>query len=224
LKVSSGIRLKQLMLEKGLKQVDVINRSKHLQEELGIKLGKSTLSQYVNDVQSPDQDRIYLLSKFFNVSEPWLMGFDVPKERVPDSDRTAKNTFPVTSLIKIPILGEIACGDPITAEENVTDYREEIADMLPTGKLFYLQCKGDSMVPTIPNGAYVLIRQQENVEDGEIAAVLVNGDTEATLKRVKRQGDIVLLIPDNKEYSPYIITKENPARILGKALKMSADL
>ena len=224
MKVSSGIRLKQLMLEKGLKQVDVINRSKHLQEELGIKLGKSALSQYVNDVQSPDQDRIYLLSKFFDVSEPWLMGFDVPKERVPDSDRTAKNTFLVTGLIKIPVLGEIACGEPLTAEENITDYREEVADTLPTGNLFYLHCKGDSMAPTIPDNAYVLIRQQADVEDGEIAAVLVNGDTEATLKRVKRQGDIVLLIPDNKEYSPYIITKENPARILGKALKMSADL
>ena len=212
------------MLEKGLKQVDVINRSKHLQEELGIKLGKSALSQYVNDVQSPDQDRIYLLSKFFDVSEPWLMGFDVPKERVPDSDRTAKNTFPVTGLIKIPILGEIACGEPLTAEENILGYRDEVADTLPTGDLFYLHCKGDSMVPTIPNNAYVLIRQQPNVEDGEIAAVIVNGDTEATLKRVKRQGDIVLLIPDNKEYSPYIITKENPARILGKAIKFSADL
>ena len=212
------------MLEKGLKQVDVINRSKHLQEELGIKLGKSTLSQYVNDVQSPDQDRIYLLSKFFDVSEPWLMGFDVPKERVPDSDRTAKNTFPVTGLIKIPILGEIACGEPLTAEENIQGYRDEVADTLPTGDLFYLHCKGDSMVPTIPNNAYVLIRQQQNVEDGEIAAVIVNGDTEATLKRVKRQGDIVLLIPDNKEYSPYIITEENPARILGKAIKFSADL
>nr|WP_251854545.1 S24 family peptidase [Enterococcus italicus] len=212
------------MLEKGLKQIDVINRSKNLQKELGIKLGKSTLSQYVNDVQSPDQDRIYLLAKFFDVSEPWLMGFDVPKERVPDNERTAKNLLPVSKLVKIPILGDIACGDPITAEENIQGYRDEVADTLPTGDLFYLHCKGDSMAPTIPNNAYVLIRQQPNVEDGEIAAVLVNGDTEATLKRVKRQGNLVMLMPDNQSYDPYIVTPDNPARILGKAIKMSADL
>ncbi|WP_433961368.1 S24 family peptidase [Enterococcus italicus] len=224
MKVSTGIRLKQLMLEKGLKQIDVINRSKNLQKELGIKLGKSTLSQYVNDVQSPDQDRIYLLAKFFDVSEPWLMGFDVPKERVPDNERTAKNLLPVSKLVKIPILGDIACGDPITAEENIQGYRDEVADTLPTGDLFYLHCKGDSMAPTIPNNAYVLIRQQPNVEDGEIAAVLVNGDTEATLKRVKRQGNLVMLMPDNQSYDPYIVTPDNPARILGKAIKMSADL
>lgn len=224
MKVSTGIRLKQLMLEKGLKQVDVINRSKNLQKELGIKLGKSTLSQYVNDVQSPDQDRIYLLAKFFDVSEPWLMGFDVPKERVPDNERTTKNLLPVSQLVKIPVLGEIACGEPILAEENISDYREEVADTLPTGNLFYLHCKGDSMAPTIPNNAYVLIRQQPDVEDGEIAAVLVNGDTEATLKRVKRQGNLVMLMPDNQSYDPYIVTPDNPARILGKAIKMSADL
>lgn len=58
----------------------------------------------------------------------------------------------------------------------------------------------------------------------EIAAVLVNGDTEATLKRVKRQGSLVMLMPDNQSYDPYVVTADNPARILGKALKMSADL
>ena len=130
----------------------------------------------------------------------------------------------VSQLISIPVLGDIACGDPITAEENIQGYRDEVADTLPTGNLFYLHCKGDSMAPTIPNGAYVLIRQQPDVEDGEIAAVLVNGDTEATLKRVKRQGDLVMLMPDNQSYTPYVVTPDNPARILGKALKMSADL
>ena len=80
------------------------------------------------------------------------------------------------------------------------------------------------MVPTIPANSYVLIREQENVEDGEIAAVLVNGDTEATLKRVKRQGEIVLLVADNPSYTPYIVTEDNPARILGKAVKFSSDL
>ncbi len=79
-------------------------------------------------------------------------------------------------------MGKIACGDPITADENLTGYRYESPDNLPSGNLFYLQAKGDSMEPTIPNGSYVLIREQPEVENGEIAAVLVNGDTEALLK------------------------------------------
>lgn len=80
------------------------------------------------------------------------------------------------------------------------------------------------MEPKIPDGSDVLIRMQDEVEDGEIAAVLVNGDSEATLKRVKKQGDIVMLIAENSAYAPYIITKDNPARILGKAVGVSFDL
>ena len=122
------------------------------------------------------------------------------------------------------MLGAIACGEPILAEENIEGYIEEIADLLPTGELFYLKTRGDSMVPTIPENSYVLIKSQPMVEDGEIAAVLVNGDTEATLKRIKRQGNIVMLMPDNNEYKPYIVTEESPARIIGKAVKVSFDL
>lgn len=109
-------------------------------------------------------------------------------------------------MVEIPILDEIACGDPITAEENISGYREKVADMIPGGELFYLIVKGNSMSPTIPDKNYVLIRSQPTVEDGEIAAVLVNSDTEATLKRVKHQGDLVLLVPDNKSYGPYMVT------------------
>lgn len=88
-------RLKQLMSERKLKQVEILERSLPYQKELGIKMGKSTLSQYVNGVQSPDQHRIYLLSKTLDVSEPWLMGYDVDRERIPDNERkvTAVNDF-----------------------------------------------------------------------------------------------------------------------------------
>lgn len=193
---------------------DLLNKKRKTQADVirDTGLAEATVRSWFSGEKYPRLEGLQTLADYFNVPRSRLT-----EERIEGLQR-------VTALIKVPVLGTIACGEPIMAEENYEDYREEIADMLPTGKLFYLQCKGDSMAPTIPNSAYVLIRQQENVEDGEIAAVIVNGDTEATLKRVKRQGDIVLLIPDNKEYSPYIITKENPARILGKALKMSADL
>lgn len=82
-------RLKQLMSERNLKQVEILEKSLPYQKELGIKMGKSTLSQYVNGVQSPDQHRIYLLSKTLEVSEPWLMGYDVEKKRIPDNERNS---------------------------------------------------------------------------------------------------------------------------------------
>ncbi|WP_194746246.1 S24 family peptidase [Staphylococcus chromogenes] len=85
-------RLKHVMKIRNLKQVDVINMSKPYQEKLGISLGKSTLSQYINDVQSPDQDRIFLLSKTLNVGEAWLMGYDVDSYRVPDEERQKEDT------------------------------------------------------------------------------------------------------------------------------------
>ena len=68
------------------------------------------------------------------------------------------------------------------------------------------------------------IREQPDVEDGEIAAALVDGDTEATLKRIKRQGDLVMLMPDNKNYDPIILDKRNPGRIIGKAVHVSWNI
>lgn len=124
----------------------------------------------------------------------------------------------------MPVLGRIACGDPILAEENISGYRAEPKDGLPSGDLYYLEAKGNSMEPTIPDGAMVLIRKQPDVETNEIAAVLVNGDTEATLKRVRKQNDVILLMPDNPEYDPIIVNEKNPARIIGKAVRFTRDL
>lgn len=80
MKQSTQQRLNQLMSERNLKQVDILNMSLPLQEKTGIKMSKSHLSQYVNGKSSPDQHKLYLLSKTLNVSEAWLLGYDVPKE------------------------------------------------------------------------------------------------------------------------------------------------
>ena len=91
-------RLKQLMSDRNLKQVEILEKSLPYQKELGIKMGKSTLSQYVNGIQSPDQHRIYLLSKTLEVSEPWLMGYDVDIKRIPDEERGAMSTPEIISV------------------------------------------------------------------------------------------------------------------------------
>lgn len=130
----------------------------------------------------------------------------------------------VDGIVHVPVIGTIACGTPITAEQNIESYREEASSRLPNSDCFFLQCQGESMEPTIPNKSFVLVNPQTNVEDGEIAAVLVDGDSKATLKRVKHQGDIVLLIPDNNAYDPIVLSKDFPGRIIGKAIRVSIDL
>lgn len=81
MKQSTQQRLKQLMSERNLKQIDILNMSLPLQKETGIKISKSHLSQYVNGKSSPDQHKLYLLAKTLNVSEAWLLGYDVPMEK-----------------------------------------------------------------------------------------------------------------------------------------------
>lgn len=195
--------LNELINKKRKTQADVIR-------DLGIP--EATIRSWFNGEKYPRIDKIQILADYFNV----------PRSRITEEQTGVMQR--VSNLIKVPVLGTITCGEPILAEENIEDYREEIADLLPTGNIFYLKTRGDSMTPTIPENSFVMIREQADVEDGEIAAVLVNGDEETTLKRVKRQGDIVMLVADNPSYPPYIITKDNPARILGKAIKFSADL
>lgn len=217
-KVTVGARLRQIMAERNLKQVDILNKTLPYQVEYNVRLGKNDLSQYVNDKVEPNQDRIYILAKALDVTEPWLMGFDVPRERVP------LNIIETGNIVKIPVLGLIACGEPILANENISEYRETFDRNLPKGELFFLRAKGDSMMPNIPDGSYVMLRRQDDVENGEIAAVLVNGDEEATLKRVRKLGDSILLEAINEDYAPYLVNENNPARIIGKAVKVEYDL
>lgn len=195
-------------------------REKHgmNQDDLAKKLGttKQAVSRYEKGDRQANQDILFALSNIFNVKVDYFF---------PESLSETSNAIKVTGkFIKIPVIGEIACGDPILADENIIDYHVEPADLLPAGNLFYLKAKGDSMEPKIPNQSLVLIREQSDVESGEIAAVLVNGDTEATLKRVKKQNGYLILHPDNSNYEPMIVDENNQARIIGKALQITAKL
>ena len=179
---------------------------------------RQSISRYENGERKANQDLLFELASIFKVS---LDDF-FPVRNLYDQTNIIKVT--PENMVAIPVIGTIACGDPILADENIIGYRYHLRDKLPKGQTFYLTAKGDSMEPKIPDGSDVLIRLQNDVEDGEIAAVLVNGDTEATLKRVKKQGNIVMLVAENTDYAPYIVTEQNPARIFGKAVGVSFDL
>lgn len=162
----------------------------------------------------PLMDKITIMAKLFNVSTSEIIG----------DARNPTNMIAVTQVVNIPVIGQIACGDPILAEQNIDGYRAEIADRVPSGSLFFLRCKGNSMEPTISDGAYVLIKKQPEVEEGEIAAVLVDDQTEATLKRVHHQNGSIVLSGDNPTFPPIILNEKFPGRIIGKAIKVSFDL
>lgn len=130
--------------------------------------------------------------------------------------------IPMPEMRKIPLVGTIACGEPILAEGNI----EEYIDIPKHVKAdFALACKGDSMINArIFDGDIVYIRKQDTVENGEIAAVLIDGD--ATLKRVKIHPDRIILEPENPMYDPFVYRGEemNTVRILGKAVAFTSSI
>ncbi len=128
-KYETADRIRQLMEEKNWKQVDIFNNSKPYQEKLGVKLGKSAISQYVNGVQAPDQRRLALLALTFNVSEAWLMGYDVPRER----EATAETGYSETDLRKLAESAKTFDGKPLT--ENDIQAIQNIIEIYLQGRL-----------------------------------------------------------------------------------------
>lgn len=204
-----GKNLKFLREKKGLDQLELAGL-------LGRK-SASSVSEWEKGTYTPKSGVLSDIAKIFNVNLQSLMSEDLTS--VPNNIKEIDY-----QTVRIPVLGKIACGDPIMVMENYEDYRTALVDGLPAGKLVYLQAKGDSMAPTIPDGAMVLIREQPDVENGEIAAVLINGNEEATLKRCKKQGNMIVLMPDNPAHEPIFVTKENPIKIIGKAMRFEQEL
>ncbi|MCI7194333.1 LexA family protein [Acidaminococcus fermentans] len=126
--------------------------------------------------------------------------------------------------VRIPVLGRVVAGIPIEAITDIIDYEEIPAQMAKSGTYFALQVKGRSMEPTLHEGDVVIVRQQPEVENGEIAIVLVNGN-DATVKEVKEGPDGLTLIGHNVGvYSPHFYTREQirdlPIRVIGKVVEL----
>lgn len=182
------------------------------QEQLGAMVGvkRAAVQKWESGkVQNLKRETIKKLSEIFNVS---------PSTFVDETsyDVLYDNIIPLPKTKMVPLVGTIACGTPILAEEN-------IESMVPMPEHihadFALRCKGDSMINArILDNDIVYIRKQETVENGEIAAVLI--DNEATLKRFYRYGDTVVLRAENPNYKEFEYKNEeiNDLRILGKAV------
>lgn len=187
-------------------------------EEVGdyVGVGKSTVRKWEHgEIENMKRDKIALLSKILKLSPLTFITGEV-EYGVPD------NIVPLPKMKKIPLLGTIACGEPILATENIEALINADEDLNAD---FALRCKGDSMINArIFDGDIVYIREQPDVEDGEIAAVLIG--EEATLKRVYKYPSKVVLRPENPLYDDMICSKEemNEVRILGKAVAFLSEV
>lgn len=183
-------------------------------DELGQLIGKNraTIYRYENnDIENLPTTALEPLAKALGVSPSYLMGWN----NSDDVDLTKiKGIIPIKKLRRIPILGQIACGNPVLAEENYIGYFT--ADDKYLDSDFCLYARGDSMTGAdISDGDLVFIKKQSDVDDGEIAAVLI--DDEATLKRVYKIADKVQLRADNPHYPPIDLDGTQSVIILGKA-------
>ena len=220
-KLNTGARLRQLMQERGLKQVDIVRICAPYAKRFGISMGKSAISQYVSGKVLPAQRQLSVLGQALNVSEAWLMGYDVPRERSSSYSGNDLLNFPDVFPIRkksFPLLGEIACGEP-TYEEEEHETMVESTEGIDAD--FCLRARGDSMTGAqIDDGDIVFIKQMPMVDNGDIAAVVIENET--TLKRVDYDPDRAELIlwPENPAYRPQIYRREqlDTVRVLGRAV------
>lgn len=204
-----------------------MNRMKELRKELGINMKEAaqglnmpytTYVNYEKGVREPNSENLIAIANFFSTSIDYLLC----KSDVRNFDTIAlpESISPLPKTYSIPLLGAIACGDPILAAENL-EGEVDVPDHIRAD--FALRCKGDSMINArIFDGDLVYIRQQDTVDDGDIAAVLI--DDEATLKRVHFFEDHIVLVPENPMYRPFTYWGEemNNIRILGKAVAFTS--
>lgn len=187
-------RLREGLDVRGMTQAELAKRS---------GISKSSISRYIKGDWEGKQSAVYELAKALGVTEAWLMGYDVPMES--DTAPAVPPGFePLPKMVKRPLVGSIACGEPITAEENIEDY-VDVPENVQCD--FCLRCKGDSMIDAgIHNGDVVYIHITPQVENGQIAAVRIDG--EATLKRVfwDESSQTLTLLAENRNFAPLVYT------------------
>lgn len=212
-----GNKLKSLRVERGLTMEELTNSFNELYD---LNLSRSSISRWENGVREPSNSNLSAYAKYFNVSLDWLLGLNA------DSNDDEKESL--IRGVKIPVLGTIVAGLPITAVENIIDYEEIPQEMAKTGEYFALVVKGSSMEPKIYEGDVVIVKKQSTVDNGDIAIVLVNGN-EATIKQIQRSQSGITLVGFNVAvYPPHIYTNEEiedlPVNVIGKAVEVRRKL
>lgn len=199
-------RIRELRSSRGLSQ-----------QELADKIGvsKSSINMYERGERIPPLRSQEALADYFNVDLDYLAGRTDYTTQIVRRPPIPAGFEPLPAMAMVPLVGTIACGTPILAEQNV---EARIGVPAAWRADFALTCKGDSMSPRYLDGDIVCIRCQPQVENGQIAAVLIG--EEATLKRFYQNGDTVTLQAENPAYSPLVYRGEelNEIRIEGRVV------
>ena len=198
-------RLRALRAKSGISQSEIAKK---------IYISQPAYAKYELGTSTPNPETLAAIAGILGCSTDYLLG----KAPTPNGDR----------YIHIPVLGRVAAGIPIDAIEEIIDWEDISAEMVTGGaEYFGLQIKGDSMEPKISDGDIVIVRKQPDVESGEIAVVLVNGD-DATVKRVKKSTAGITLIANNPAYDPMFYSNEDieemPVAILGRVVELRAKI
>lgn len=174
-----------------------------------VGIAKSAISRYFNGTRELPLNRIGDFASALHTSPNFLLGM----EEEP----------PKPQGIKIPVLGTVAAGIPISAVEDILDYEEIPQSWSNQGEFFGLRIKGDSMQPKMDEGDVVIVRQQSDANNGDTVIVLVNGD-DATCKKLQKTDNGIMLVSTNPNYLPMFFTNEEivtkPVVILGKVVEL----
>ncbi|ANB62126.1 transcriptional repressor LexA [Anoxybacteroides amylolyticum] len=179
-------------------------------EELGRRVGltKKTIRRYETGEIRIINDRVIAIADALGIDPALLYeGTDIVE--------------PVEELTKLPIVGAVSCGNGVLAYQEIEGYEEVPTSWLNGGEYFFVRARGDSMINArIMDGDLLLIRRQEDVESGEIAAVLI--DDEIVLKRVYKTNGTIILQSENPKYQPIVLQKSDMknVRIIGKLKKV----
>lgn len=205
-------RLQYIMNERNLKQADILRLTEPYCVKYRQKLGRSDLSQFVSGKVAPGQWKLTILGLALNVSEAWLMGYDVPMER--ESPTTTPFPAPTVTddVVTFPVIGDVAAGyDQIAIEDWSGDTVQIPAAYLhgrPQSDYFVLNVHGDSMYPMYIEGDKVLVLKADTLErSGQVGVLLYNGDN-ATVKKIEYAAgeDWLRMVPINPNYPPKTIT------------------
>ena len=190
--------VKQLTKEQNMSMSELARR---------VGIAKSAISRYFNGTRELPLNRIEDFARALHTTSHILLGVE------PETQKG----------IKIPVLGTVPAGIPMSAIEDIIDYEEIPKSWENQGEFFGLKIKGDSMYPTLENGDVVIVKKQSTADNGDTVIVMVNGD-DATCKRYERSETGIMLIPNNNAYNPVFYTNEEievlPLTIIGKVVEL----
>ena len=200
--------LKRLRKERGLSQIAFARE---------IHASQNTISQWEQGIRQPNNDTLKEIADYFNVSVDYLLG---RKEYDNTSNSHKKG-------VKIPVLGNVQAGIPLEAIEEILDYEEISEEMAAQGEFFALKIRGESMLPRMVEGDIIIIRKQPDVDSGDIAVVLVNGN-DATVKKIRKTHSGIELVPLNPSFEIRYYSNAEieslPVIILGKVVELRGKL